>query len=103
MVDKNFYNGLSDEIRLEIQKALEKLEEMGAIIVDINLKYLKYSIATYYIISSAEASSNLSRYDELDMVIGQMQIMQKIFMLNQELKVQVQKLKKKNYDRNICF
>lgn len=62
-VDKNFYNGLSDEIRLEMQKALEKLEEMGAIIVDINLKYLKYSIATYYIISSAEASSNLSRYD----------------------------------------
>lgn len=62
-VDKKFYDGLSEKIRLEMQKALDKLKEMGAIIVDIDLKYIKYSIATYYIISSAEASSNLSRYD----------------------------------------
>ncbi|WP_073507886.1 Asp-tRNA(Asn)/Glu-tRNA(Gln) amidotransferase subunit GatA [Streptobacillus notomytis] len=62
-IDKNFFKGLSEEIKKSIEAALDVLVKMGASIVDINLEYSKYSIPTYYIISSAEASSNLSRYD----------------------------------------
>ncbi|CAM3088765.1 Asp-tRNA(Asn)/Glu-tRNA(Gln) amidotransferase subunit GatA [Streptobacillus felis] len=62
-IDKKFYEGLSIEIKESTQKALEVLVGLGATIVDISLDYAKYSIPTYYIISSAEASSNLSRYD----------------------------------------
>lgn len=62
-IDKKFYNGLDENIKREVYNALDKLVEMGAELVDINLEYIDYSIAVYYIISSAEASSNLSRYD----------------------------------------
>lgn len=62
-IDKKFFDGLSSKIKESIEKALEVLVNMGATIVDISLDYAKYSIPTYYIISSAEASSNLSRYD----------------------------------------
>lgn len=62
-VDKKFYEGLEESIKEEIEKAISSLVSMGATVVDIDLKYMKYSISTYYIISSAEASSNLSRYD----------------------------------------
>ncbi|QXW65600.1 Asp-tRNA(Asn)/Glu-tRNA(Gln) amidotransferase subunit GatA [Streptobacillus moniliformis] len=62
-IDKKFFEGLSNEIKESIENALDTLVKMGAVIVDISLDYAKYSIPTYYIISSAEASSNLSRYD----------------------------------------
>lgn len=62
-IDKKFYNNLDERIKEKVLVALNKLIEMGAILVDINLEYIDYSIAVYYIISSAEASSNLSRYD----------------------------------------
>ena len=62
-ISKQFFEGLNPEMKEKIDEALEKLVKMGAILVDIDLKYTKYSISTYYIISSAEASSNLSRYD----------------------------------------
>ena len=42
---------------------LEQFRELGVEIVDISLKMLKYSTATYYILSTAEASTNLARYD----------------------------------------
>ena len=42
---------------------MEKLQELGVEIKEVSLPYSKYAISTYYIISSAEATSNLSRYD----------------------------------------
>ncbi len=55
-------DGLDDEIRQSILKAIDVFQQAGAKIVDVALPNTKYSIATYYIIAPSEASSNLSRY-----------------------------------------
>src|SRR6187399_1952338 len=55
--------GLDDEVRDSIEKAIENFRSLGANIVDVELPYAKYGIAVYYIIATAEASSNLARYD----------------------------------------
>lgn len=55
--------GLDPEIRSEVERAIDRFREMGAEIVDIELPHSKYSIAVYYIIATAEASSNLARFD----------------------------------------
>jgi aspartyl-tRNA(Asn)/glutamyl-tRNA(Gln) amidotransferase subunit A len=46
-----------------LKTALEKLKELGAILVPIKLKYNQYGVAVYYIITPAEVSSNLARFD----------------------------------------
>ncbi|WP_269189714.1 amidase family protein, partial [Streptobacillus moniliformis] len=56
-IDKQFFEGLSNEIKESIETALDTLVQMGAVIVDLRLDYAKYSIPPYYIITSAEASS----------------------------------------------
>ena len=61
--EEYFGDGLDDEIREGIEAKLGKLEESGAELVPIHLPHMKYSIATYYILATAEASSNLARYD----------------------------------------
>lgn len=58
-----FGEGLEDEVRNSVEKSIENYQSLGAEIVDIELPYSKYSIAVYYIICTAEASSNLARYD----------------------------------------
>lgn len=58
-----FGEGLDDEIRDTVEKSIENFSGMGAEIVDVELPYAKYGIAVYYIIATAEASSNLARYD----------------------------------------
>ena len=55
--------GLDDEVRDSIEQATESFRSLGANIIDIELPYAKYGIAVYYIIATAEASSNLARYD----------------------------------------
>jgi len=55
--------GLDKEVRDTIEKAIDAYRELGAEIVDIELPHAKYAIAVYYIIATAEASSNLARYD----------------------------------------
>ncbi|HUF03809.1 MAG TPA: Asp-tRNA(Asn)/Glu-tRNA(Gln) amidotransferase subunit GatA [Aridibacter sp.] len=55
--------GLDAEVRAAVERSLEGLESLGAELVDIDLPRQKYSIAVYYIIATAEASSNLARYD----------------------------------------
>lgn len=55
--------GLDDEVRAAIEKAIDAYKGLGAEIVDIDLPHAKYAIAVYYIIATAEASSNLARYD----------------------------------------
>lgn len=58
-----FGEGLDNEVRERVEQAIENYREMGAEIVDIELPHAKYGIAVYYIIATAEASSNLARYD----------------------------------------
>ncbi len=58
-----FAEGLSPDVRAATTAALEKLRAAGATLVDVSLPHSPYAIATYYIIATAEASSNLSRYD----------------------------------------
>jgi aspartyl-tRNA(Asn)/glutamyl-tRNA(Gln) amidotransferase subunit A len=58
-----FGEGLDDEVRDAVEKAIENFQSLGAKIVDVKLPYAKYGIAVYYIIATAEASSNLARYD----------------------------------------
>lgn len=58
-----FGEGLDDEIREGIEARLKDLEKDGAELVPVTLPHMKYGIATYYILATAEASSNLARYD----------------------------------------
>ncbi len=58
-----FSEGLDPEIRDRINDVLHELEKDGAELVPVDLDYSKYAIATYYILATAEASSNLARYD----------------------------------------
>ena len=55
--------GLHDDVRKNILQMIEVLKENGATVDFIELKLTDYSLAAYYIISSAEASSNLARFD----------------------------------------
>ncbi len=58
-----FGEGLDPEIKEGIEATLKKLEDDGAELVPIHLPHTKYGIATYYILATAEASSNLARFD----------------------------------------
>lgn len=58
-----FDNGLDPEIEKRIMQAARKMEKKGAKLVDISLPHLKFGVATFYILATAEASSNLARYD----------------------------------------
>ncbi len=58
-----FGSNLNPEIKDKVLEAVRALEKEGAEVVDISLKELDYALPAYYIISSAEASSNLARYD----------------------------------------
>lgn len=58
-----FGEGLDDEIRRAIEKKIEYLRANGAVIEEVSLPHTEYTIATYYILVTAEASSNLARYD----------------------------------------
>jgi len=58
-----FAEGLDSEVADCVEKAVEKLRETGCEIVDVSLPHSEYAVATYYIIATAEASSNLERYD----------------------------------------
>ena len=58
-----FIKGLDKEVESGVKNAIKKLEENGAEITDISLPHTEYAVSTYYIIATAEASSNLARYD----------------------------------------
>jgi aspartyl-tRNA(Asn)/glutamyl-tRNA(Gln) amidotransferase subunit A len=58
-----FGEGLDDEVRNTVENSIENFRKLGCEIVDVELPYAKYGIAVYYIIATAEASSNLARYD----------------------------------------
>lgn len=56
-------DGMSAEVEANWQQGIQWLKDAGAEIVDISLPHTQYALATYYIISPAECSSNLARYD----------------------------------------
>ena len=58
-----FAEGLDPEVELAVRTAIIKMQELKAEIREIALPMTKYAIATYYLIATAEASSNLARYD----------------------------------------
>lgn len=63
-VPKEFYaEGIDEEVRNAVLKAADYYKSLGAELIDCSMPSLKYAVAAYYLISSAEASSNLSRYD----------------------------------------
>ena len=55
--------GLDPDVKARFDETIAVLKKSGKIIVDISLPHLKYSIAVYYILATAEASSNLARFD----------------------------------------
>ena len=58
-----FGEGLDSEVKDAIFKAAEVLKQKGAIVEEFDLSFVEYAIPAYYVIASAEASSNLSRFD----------------------------------------
>ena len=58
-----FGEGLDDEVRQAVEAAIDKLKGLGCEIVPVSLPHTPYAIPTYYLIATAEASSNLARYD----------------------------------------
>jgi aspartyl-tRNA(Asn)/glutamyl-tRNA(Gln) amidotransferase subunit A len=61
--EEYFGEGLDEEIRAAIEKVIDGLRERGCEIVKISLPHTRYAIPTYYVLATAEASSNLSRFD----------------------------------------
>lgn len=58
-----FIEGMDKEVEASVRDAIKKLESLGAIPVEISLPHTGYAVATYYVLATSEASSNLARYD----------------------------------------
>ncbi len=58
-----FGEGLDPEVRAAVESAIQELAKLGCEIVPVSLPHTQYAIPTYYIVATAEASSNLARYD----------------------------------------
>jgi aspartyl-tRNA(Asn)/glutamyl-tRNA(Gln) amidotransferase subunit A len=58
-----FGTGMDPEVEAAVKAALDELARAGATLVPVSLPHTQYAIATYYLICTAEASSNLARYD----------------------------------------
>ncbi len=58
-----FQEGMDPEVRQKVESGIRLLESLGCRRVDLRMPHTDYAIATYYILATAEASSNLARYD----------------------------------------
>lgn len=58
-----FIEGIHQDVEEAVYGAIKQLESLGCIPVEISLPHTEYAIATYYIVATSEASSNLARYD----------------------------------------
>ena len=56
-------DGVDSEVRTAFASGVQTLERLGATLVDIELPHARFAIPTYYLVATAEASSNLARYD----------------------------------------
>jgi aspartyl-tRNA(Asn)/glutamyl-tRNA(Gln) amidotransferase subunit A len=63
-VPREYYGeGLDAEVGSQTEAAIEKLRALGAEIIDVSLPHTRYAVPVYYLVATAEASSNLARYD----------------------------------------
>ncbi|MCG2675734.1 aspartyl/glutamyl-tRNA amidotransferase subunit A [bacterium] len=58
-----FIKGMDEEVEKSVKDAIKLLEKLGAQIKEVSLPHTKYAVAVYYLIATAEASSNLARYE----------------------------------------
>jgi aspartyl-tRNA(Asn)/glutamyl-tRNA(Gln) amidotransferase subunit A len=58
-----FIDGLDADVRSSVEQAVATYRELGAEIIEVSLPHTAYAVACYYLIATAEASSNLARYD----------------------------------------
>ncbi len=58
-----FIDGIDPEVKDGVNEAIELLKKQGASFQEVSLPHTEYAVATYYIVATAEASSNLARYD----------------------------------------
>jgi len=58
-----FTEGLDDEVRKAVEDGIQKLAQAGCEVVPVSLPHTPYAVPTYYLVATAEASSNLARYD----------------------------------------
>lgn len=56
-------DGVQPEVKASVEAAIKLYEELGAEIVEVSIPHIKYAIGVYYILATAEASSNLARFD----------------------------------------
>ncbi len=61
-----FVSGMDKEVERAVREAITLFSDLGAEIVDISLPHTEYAVAVYYIIATAEASSNLARFDGVE-------------------------------------
>jgi len=58
-----FIKGIDTEVKQAVRSAIDKIEKMGAVCEDMSLPHTEYAVAVYYLVATAEASSNLARFD----------------------------------------
>ncbi len=58
-----FGEGLDPEVRSAVEKAVDALRQQGAMVQPVSLPHTRYAVPTYYVLATAEASSNLERFD----------------------------------------
>lgn len=58
-----FIEGMDPQVAQAVQKAQQVLQDLGAELVEVSLPHTPYAVSTYYIVATAEASSNLARFD----------------------------------------
>lgn len=63
MPKEYFIEGMDADVEKAVREAVKTLEKLGAKVIDISLPHTDYAVATYYILATSEASSNLARYD----------------------------------------
>ena len=61
--ESHLYQGIDDTVKEDYHKALDRLKELGAELIEIELKYAKFANPVYNIVMSCEVSSNMSRFD----------------------------------------
>jgi aspartyl-tRNA(Asn)/glutamyl-tRNA(Gln) amidotransferase subunit A len=61
--EEYFVGGLDPDVELNVRNAIEALERAGCHLKPVSLPHTRYGVATYYVIATAEASSNLARFD----------------------------------------
>jgi aspartyl-tRNA(Asn)/glutamyl-tRNA(Gln) amidotransferase subunit A len=62
-VPEEYFQGISPEMNDAVRERISGLEKLGAKIEPVSLRYTEYAVPVYYLIATAEASSNLARYD----------------------------------------